>query len=100
MRLTRAERMSMVATAFASCSVTRAVRRSSERAMYSGSRSCATVAPGPLRRMPAGSSRWRGAPALNAAKPTVRTAGPRREVRPFVEMIETDPSGSAVPGVA
>ncbi len=99
MRVTRAERMSTVATALASWSVTRAVRRSPETAMYSGSRSWATVAPGPLRRMPCGSSRLRGAPALNAAKPAVRTSGPRREARPLVEMTETDPSGSTAPGV-
>ena len=34
-----------------SCSVTYAVRESCETAMYSGSRSCATVAPGPKMRI-------------------------------------------------
>ena len=40
---------STIASALLSCRVTQAVRPSSETAMYSGSRSCATVAPGPSR---------------------------------------------------
>ena len=43
MRVTFAARMSIVAIALFSCSVTHAVFESCETVMYSGSRSCATV---------------------------------------------------------
>ena len=63
----------MVAMALFSCSVTHAVLESCETAMYSGSRSCATLAPGPKIRIDESSV----AP-LNSAKPmSVTTARAR-----------------------
>ena len=82
----------MVAMALFSCSVTHAVFESCETAMYSGSRSCATVAPGPKTRMD-GSS----VASLKAAKPmSVTSADVREATPPRRSMRLTLPSGSTV----
>ena len=78
---------SIIAMALFSCSVTHAVFESCDTAMYSGSRSCATLAPGPKIRIDESS-----VAVLNAEKPmSVTTAAPtppRRSIR------LTLPSGS------
>ena len=81
---------SSTATAFASCSVTQAVRPLS--VMYSGSRSCAAVAPGPKTRTPRASS----SAFENARKSAVRTDA-RATPRPRSMML-TEPSGFTAPG--
>ena len=60
---------SMIARALFSWSVTHAVFESCETAMYSGSRSCATVAPGPKIRIDGVQRR-----PLNAVNPAVVTS--------------------------
>ncbi len=75
-----------------SCSVTHAVFESCEIAMYSGSRSSATVAPGPKIRMD-GSS----AAPLNAENPTsVTSASVSVAAPPLTSITLTLPSGSNV----
>ena len=92
MAVTVALLTSIVAIALFSCSVTQAVRPAWSSAMYSGSRSWAALAPGPLMR----TSLARSASASNPAKDAVATVarwGPRA-----MSMIDTEPSGSTWPG--
>ncbi len=86
--------MSSSAIALFSWSVTHAVFESSEAAMYSGSKSCATLAPGPKRRM-----RGSSPPALKASKPAATTSVCVMALPPFdTSMMLTDPTGSVLPG--
>ena len=85
MSCTVAVARSTIAIAFASCNVTQAVRPLS--VMYSGSRSCAAVAPGPKTRTPSA----RSASLENARKSAVRTEA---FATPWARsMMLIDPSG-------
>ncbi len=81
---------STIATAFASCSVTQAVRPCT--VMYSGSRSCAAVVSGAKTRIPRAFSSAREKPWKSAVR-TAAFATPCRK-----SMMLTDPSGLMEPG--
>ena len=101
MPVNRAFAMSSTAIALFSCRVTKAVRPSGEIAMYSGSRSCATVTVSKpvspaIRRTPAAlsASRW----LLNVEKDAVRTVA---DAAPAARsMMLTEPSGLATVAIA
>ncbi len=86
MLVTVALRISISAIALFSCSVTQAVRESCEVAIYSGSRSSATEAPGPLILMPVRSM------LLKSLKPALTAIADKAPL--LTSTIVTLPSGS------
>ena len=80
-----------------SCSETYAVLLSAETVTYSGSRSCATVAPARPMRTSEGSSALRAPPVLKAWKSKVVAVSAGTPLRTV--MMEIEPSGS-MPSVA
>jgi hypothetical protein len=81
--------MSTTATALFSCSATYAVVLSALTATYSGSKSCAAVAPGPKTRTPSGTAPLKAVKSAVATLASMSMAAP-----PDTSMMLTLPSGS------